>query len=346
MRYKILSGVVGIFVAALLVLALQNDEPDVATSGPNIQATVEREFRLGPSPARQPVFSRDGRLLGLSNAAGDIFVLRTTAWSLVYRLQHKGGATTLAFAPDGASLYSGGYDGVVRRWDLRKARFAGQAGSAGATIWSLDVSPDGTLVAAAGEDKSIHLWDQRKSSQPRQLRGHSSNVWQAKFSPAGGRLASSSFDYSARIWSLEQAEEERRLEGHEQAVVGLAYRPDGKVIATSGDDNSIRIWRSSDGVLLRTIQTGNHTYSVAFSRDGRWLVSGGRGRSAVGTMIYGATGLGRAATPIHIWRVADGALVAALPDETDVMHVEFAPSGKQFVTANDNGVVRLWRLKP
>lgn len=345
MRIRILAGVLALLLAIVAALAVHVDEPDVTLTGQRLVPRLEREFRLGDSPARQPLFSPDGKLLALANARGDIHVLRTADWSLARRIRHPRGATTVAFSPDGATLFSGGYDGIVRRWNLQRGRFAGQAGSTGGTIWSLDLSPDGTRLAVAGEDRVIHLWDAGRAP-PRRISGHTSNIWQARFSPAGDRIASGSFDYSGRIWNVATGQQERLLEGHTQAVVGLDYRPNGAILATSGDDNSIRLWRTADGALLRTVATGNHTYSLAFSPDGRWLVSGGRGRSAVGTMIYGATGLGRPATPIHVWRVADGAMVAALPDETDVFQVAFAPDGKGFVTANDNGVVRLWKVAP
>jgi len=342
--YKIIAGATLLCAAIIGLLAVYVEEPPVASSGPRIRAQLEREFSLGDSPAREPRFSPDGRLLALSNASGDVFILSSDDWRLVRRIRHSGGATSLAFSPDGHQLYTAGYDGVVRGWDLEHARFAGKLGSPGATIWSLDISPDGRRLAAAGEDKIVRLWDLASQRAAGELRGHARNIWQVRFSPAGDRLATGSFDYSARIWNSRSGQAERELRGHTQAVVGLAYSPDGATIATSGDDSTIRLWRASDGAALRTVRAGNHTYTLNFSPDGQWLLSGGRGRSAVGTAIYQMTGLGRRATPVHIWRVADGALVAALPDETDVFQAAIAPDGRHLAVADDSGRVRLWRV--
>ena len=73
---------------------------------------------MGESPGRQAIFSPDGKLLAASNAAGDLVIRRTSDWKMVRRLQHPGGATSMAITPDSRSLISAGYDGRVRVWNL------------------------------------------------------------------------------------------------------------------------------------------------------------------------------------------------------------------------------------
>ncbi len=146
------------------------------------------------------------------------------------------------------------------------------------------------------------------------------------------------------LWDVASGRREAVLR-HEQAIVGLDYRPDGRMIATSGDDSAVRLW-SHDGVPQRTIIADNHVYKVAFSGDGRWLASAGRARSAAGTTLYQLTGLGGGARPVKLWRVSDGALIAALPHPTDVMGIAFSPDGRHLVSSDDDGRARLWRVSP
>jgi len=334
---------IGLCGAACFMLTACTDMQPTTANGPRLSAEPVRLWVTGNSPGRTARFSADGKLLALSNASGDVFVIRTADWRPIRRIKHPGGATSLAFAPS-AALFTAGYDGIIRSWDLRSGRQRKALATSGATILSVDVSADGRRLVVGGEDGLARLWQlDAPTKPPKVLRGHERNIWEVRFSPDGSRIATGSFDQSARLWDVATARPVSVLRGHSQAIVGLDYRPDGKALATYGDDSTIRLW-SSAGAPQRTIPTGNHTYKVDFSSDGRWLVSAGRARSAVGTALYQLTGLGGATTPVRLWRVADGALVAALPHPTDVMGVAFSPDGRYVVSSDDDGRARLWRI--
>jgi WD40 repeat protein len=292
------------------------------------------------APPRQATFTRDGRLLAASDASGLITLHDTGNWRTVGRFNHPGGATSVAFSPDGKTLYSGGYDGKVRIWDVASRAPAGVLDGAAKTIWTMDVSPDGSRLAAAGEDSIIYVWALGQPGAPAALRGHQRNIWEVRFSPDGKLLASGSFDKTVRLWDAAGRKPLKTIQGHEQAVVGLAFRPDGKLLATSGDDSTVRLWRLPDAAPVKTIAVGNHTYKL-----GRGLASGGRARGGLGTFWHKLSGGGATATPIHIWRTADAALVAALPLNDDVAHVAISPDRRWLVSASEDRRFRVWRLK-
>jgi WD40 repeat protein len=331
-------------LALAVLLAACGGAPEVAAQGGRLEATLERQWAPDASASRQAAFSRDGRLLATSSASGRITVRETQGWRIVAELVHPVGATAAFFSNDGAMLYSSGYDGVIRVWELATRREIKRLDGARGTIWSMDISPDGSRLAAAGEDRIVRIWPLDRGGPPRQLAGHRLNVWEVRFSPDGGQVASASFDETARIWDARSGAPVRILAGHTEAVVGLAYSPDGRLIATASDDSTIRLWRAADGRNLRVIDNGNHVYQLAFSPDGRWLASGGRARSAVGTLWYQLTGSGGEARPVRLWRVADGALVQALPQSNDIFQIAFAPDGRRLVSGDDDGRTRVWRL--
>lgn len=178
------------------------------------------------------------------------------------------------------------------------------------------------------------------------LRGHALNIWDIRFSPDGKRLASGSFDHMVKLWDVENGRLLKTLVGHEQAVVGVDYSPDGKLLATGADDSTARFWRASDGAPLRTIDNSRHVDQVAFSPDGRWLATGGHARGTIGTLWHELTGGGRDGAAVRLWRVSDGAMVAALPHPDDVIFVAFSRDGRWLVTSGEDSRFRLWSLRP
>lgn len=331
-----------IAVACLLVAC--GSEPPLARSGPRPTVKLVGKWKLGDSPAREARFSPDGKLLAASTAAGDIVIRRCSDWRVVRRLSHPSGATALVFSADSGLLFTTGYDGWVRAWQIGSGAERWSAQVSHQPMWTIDLSPDGRSLALAGEDKAIRLVPLGQTSpQVRLLRGHDRNVWEIRFSPNGQRLASGSFDETARLWNLD-GPGSKRLLGHEQAVVGLDFSADGKWLATGGDDSTIRLWNARTDKPARVISAGNHVYKLDFSPDGRWLAAGGRARGAIGTFWYQLTHGGSAATPVRLWRVSDGAQVAALPHPTDVFATAYSPDGHYLATADNDGTLRVWAM--
>src|SRR5205823_4908093 len=74
--------------------------------------------------------------------------------------------------------------------------------------------------------------------------------------------------------------------GHGDRVTAIVTSPDGQRIITASRDSTVRVWSLKDKSLLRVL-TGHEVGATAlgWSRDGRWLVSGG-GRPANAVMIH------------------------------------------------------------
>lgn len=332
-------------VAAALPACADNDPPPRATSGPLLRADLASRFSDGNAPSRQALFSRDGELLATANAGGTVTLRRVADGRIVRSFNHPDGATSVGFDPAGKWIITGGYDGVLRQWDVETGRLIRELADHRGTAWSLSVSPDGRSIASGGEDRMLRIWRVSDGKLLRRLSGHELNIWEVRFSPDGAHVATGSFDRTVRIWSLKTGAAVRTLAGHGQAVVGIAYSPDGRFIASGSDDSTVRIWRAADGALARILPNGNHAYKVAFSSDGLWLASAGRARSGIGTLWHDVTELGGQNDVIRLWRVEDGALVDALPMGEDVTSVDFSPDGRWLATGADDSANSLWRLR-
>jgi WD40 repeat protein len=84
---------------------------------------VRARFADETEPAAARAFSAGGRLLAIAGAERTVELRATTAnRRLATRQGHTGAIYSLAFAPDGRTLASGGFDGSVRLWQLAAVR--------------------------------------------------------------------------------------------------------------------------------------------------------------------------------------------------------------------------------
>ena len=83
-----------------------------------------------------------------------------------------------------------------------------------------------------------------------------------------------------KLWDLETGKEIRQMEVH-AGVHALAFSGDGRRIASANyGGHTVSLWDAETGKELHRFE--GHTdavYDVAFSPDGRFLVSGGRDKS-------------------------------------------------------------------
>ena len=71
---------------------------------------------------------------------------------------HPGGADALAFSPDGRLLFSGGRDGMLRFWDVRRGVALHGVMAHDRPLLALALHPGGAWLASGGGDNWIHLW--------------------------------------------------------------------------------------------------------------------------------------------------------------------------------------------
>jgi WD40 repeat protein len=313
-----------------------------------VRVTLRHTFRLA-SAGRRPAFSPDSQLVAITSADGAIRLYRVAGFTLVRAMQHPVGVTAVSFTPDGQLLVSAGYDGNVRIWRVRDGALLRTLSGHHGTVWSVAVSPDGQRIASGGEDKTVRVWRTADGALLHTLTGHALNVWEVAFTRDNQFVVSSSFDHTLKVWRAATGSLVRTMTGHREGVVGLDISRDGQLIASSGDDSTIRLWRTSDGRNVRTFPTTEHTYSVAFSPDGRWIVSGRRERGGIGTLWKQVAGIhegGSHGTTMQIWRTSDGALLNELKQHADdVFSVAVSPDGRWIVSASDDKTAKVWRVE-
>jgi len=67
-------------------------------------------------------------------------------------------------------LVSGGSDGMLRWWDVKRGECVQMRAAHQGTVQSLKVSPDGRLLASCGDDGAINVWELQSGEHLRTLR--------------------------------------------------------------------------------------------------------------------------------------------------------------------------------
>lgn len=155
--------------------------------------------------------------------------------------------------------------------------------------------------------------------------------------------------------------------GHAGYVYGVAISADNKLVATASLDYTIRVFDSTTAGLIYTLKHHRDSaFCVAFSLDGKRLVSGGRDGTvqlwdmATGERISGTRTAGfvfRLAVSPHgahfasishysargqVWDMASGSPVFPLEDHhTRLRSVAYSPDGRYLATGDEDDVVIL-----
>jgi hypothetical protein len=82
--------------------------------------------------------------------------------------RHTDEVFTAAFHPDGTRLATGGRDGAVWLWDLKRGEAVARLPGHLTYVWSLAFSPDGTTLVSGSGDSTVRLWD----TAPLKTRNH------------------------------------------------------------------------------------------------------------------------------------------------------------------------------
>jgi WD40 repeat protein len=135
-----------------------------------------------------------------------------------------------------------------------------------------------------------------------------------------------------RVWDPQTQQEIARFPGQRDVVFCVAWRHDGLRIASAGSEGglfTVKLWDPQTGredfQLKGTLPGAPEFFAVAFSPDGRYLVTG------------------RANGKVHVWDGRTGEQVGTLGTHKQAVRgVVFSPDGKHLASASADGAVRLW----
>ncbi|UGX93643.1 caspase family protein [Bradyrhizobium barranii subsp. barranii] len=240
----------------------------------------------------------------------------------------KGEVDAVAFSPDGKRLLSGGLDHSLHVWDVETGQRTLSLNGHTYAVNSVAFSPDGAQLLSGSEDRTLKLWDAKTGRLIRTLGTDSGGVESIALSFDGMLLLSGNGDKTIRLWDLTTGQLNKLFVGHNGSVHSVAFSLDAtRVLSGSGDDYSFRMWDALSGRLIKIIQQeeGERVYSVAFSPDGKQLLSG-------------------ASHSVSLWDAASGRLTRKLRSSQPLFSVKFSPDGA-LIAAGGEGPIKLWDAK-
>jgi WD40 repeat protein len=197
---------------------------------------------------------------------------------------HKTSVNSMVFI-DNNKLASGG-DRDIYIWNVDKEEDPKILKGHSSVVLALVLSSDGKTLYSASLDRTMKAWDIEAGQQSASFSAQSAVCC---LSVLGNQAVIGCADGWITILKLSEKsiEETGNMVAHIQGVAGVAISPKGGMITTVGGDGLTKFWNIDDKSRIRfdssaevalnsTTQIASSLTAVAYSSDGRYLVTGGQ----------------------------------------------------------------------
>ena len=246
----------------------------------------------------------------------------------------------LAFSANGKLLFSSGWDGPVRRWDVvARQQLALPQGVHATGV--VAASPDGQTLAYEDDSGAIRIVDAGSAKERHTIALPGAEYSQLTFSPDGQFLAgggTSGGDVHVVLRDVGTGEVRRRWDwpkGRDphSKVESLCFSPDGSRLAAAVfRQSAITLWDLTNGEQIAQL-AHPRVYGSSFSPNGKTLATVGWD------------------SRIRFWDTTTGVLEHDLEvpndrqrgDDSRMYAVSYAPQGGMLATAHMDRTVRIWQ---
>ena len=281
------------------------------------------------------VYSHDGAWLAWADWDGTVAIFdpRTQGNRATFAFPIRGqGPLGLAFFPNDSILTASYADDRVIFWDVNTRLERVAYPDEGITGSRFAISADGRFLACStgSRGECIQLHEAATGRSLGTLGKHLATVRSIAFATCGSILASGDTGGAVKLWDVSTSSEIATLPapaGPRYAVNSLAFTPDGATLAAANVDRRLMLCDVSQRRYVSSLGDDDHYFfTVAFSPDGRSLVSAG-------------------ANGIECWDVATRARrFVSREHEMAAFAIAFSPDGRQVASAGVDGTVRLWEF--
>lgn len=242
---------------------------------------------------------------------------------------HRSAVYALSGYNNANFFLSGAGDGWTVVWDVENPETGRLLAETEGNIFSLCYLPDLHWLLVGNMQGAVHWVDLLKQQTIKTVLMHPKGVFDIQL--IDNKIWSVGADGCLTVWDIAQMRPLETLQLSSRSLRAIAVCVARREVAVAASDASIYIL-DMDNLLLKQQIAQAHTpsvFSVAYSLDGRWLLSGGRDAQ------------------ICIWDTNDGyALYHKIPAHLyTVNHLAVHPSGAFFASASRDRSIKFWQMQ-
>lgn len=236
---------------------------------------------------------------------------------------HQDTVRGVALSTDGRWGVSGSVDQTVRIWDLTSGKEERTLRGHTKEVWAVAFHPNSRQVFSASWDATARMWDIKTGEEKRRYT-HPIDINGLVLSRDASTMLTSCDNHTVYLWDVAKAEELKRFTGHTNFVYCAAFSPDGRHIASGSTDRTVRVYDMGTGNTVKTFECANNVFNVAFTSDGKYVLSSGD-------------------NVIHMWDILTGKEHRRFEGHSGpVPAMALSPDGRRLLTGGDDKTIRLW----
>uniref|UniRef100_A0A0G4IDV5 Uncharacterized protein n=1 Tax=Chromera velia CCMP2878 TaxID=1169474 RepID=A0A0G4IDV5_9ALVE len=262
---------------------------------------------------------------------------------------HSDTVSCVAFGFDGKHVATGGYDGVIRVWDVASGSLVSTLEGPSEEVEWIDWHPRGHALIAGSSDATTWLWWATTGTVMQVFAGHGASVTCGKFGKDGRIVCTGSADGSAGVFNPKTGDHLHLLKRedtpgwHRAGIVSLDTHKSLPLMATGAENGGVRVVNTDSGKVVAALE--NHERSVESVAFGKWDSSTGNVLLATASLegtvnVVDCSSYGVRCTLKH-GKGPDGSDVSGRLGP--VVRMKWSPCGRPFLlTASTDGTLRFW----
>lgn len=241
---------------------------------------------------------------------------------------HKNSIYALAFSPGENCIYTGAADGYVVRWSLDKPDEGHLIAQLPVPVYSLLKNDETGLLFAGSASGNLYVIHPSKQDETRNIELHTKGIFDIK--RVQQTLLCSGGDGKLSVLNETDFSLTHSLSLSEKSLRVMVIHPQKNIIATGFSDAFIRLVDLNSGKVMHEIAAHKKSvFGLAWSNDGRYLISGGRDAM------------------LNVYESEKNyELIKSIPAHTLHIHcIQFNPDGSLFATSSMDKTIKIWDSK-